>query len=104
MKHPLAIRVSLIADEIFDERLRQNYKFTDERDGIQRHNLLTWACVLAEESGEVVQAALQAVFDKQDLAHVREELVQTAAVAFAIIERIDDLDKSLFTPEGTYNG
>lgn len=93
-----------IADEVLQERYRQNVKFAGSTIGEQRHNVLTWACVLGEESGESQQAALDIVFGKTptDFTHLREELVQTAAVAFAMIERIDARDGALIAPEGTY--
>jgi len=88
-----------LMNEIHMERWRQNVKFTGTPYGIQKHNVLTWACILNEESGEVTQAALQTVFGGSNLNHFREELIQTIAVAMAIVERIDDEDSSLTQTE-----
>ena len=97
-----------IFEDISVERARQNLKFTGSGTGEQHHNALTWACVLAEETGEAVQAALDLIFKaKLDtsfeglgrMLHFRDELIQTAAVAVAIIERIDSTDMSLTEPE-----
>jgi hypothetical protein len=94
--------------EFSAERFRQNWKFTKSPIGVQHHNIMTWALILGEESGEAQQAALQTMFDTKDeaqarrLAEFREELVQVGAVCYAIIERIDAKDPSLLEPEGKY--
>lgn len=80
-------------DQIFDaiaaERRRQ-----DELWGPQRHDWPVWSAILTEETGEVAEAALRAHFGMDvDLDHLREELVQVAAVAVHIIERIDAGDR-----------
>jgi hypothetical protein len=104
-----ASALKITTEDVLPERERQNLRFTGHILGTQHHNALTWGCVLGEESGESQQAALDMIFDKNlqenieaRLAHFRNELVQTAAVAFAIIERIDALDGYLIQPEGSY--
>lgn len=89
------------------ERLRQNTKFSKTRYGHQSLNLHVWNTVLGEEVGEVSNALLELTFSNltdvpnpqahviAQIAHLRDELVQVAAVAFAIIERIDAKDRSL---------
>ena len=74
---------------VLAERGRQ-----DREWGEQNHDNFTFVAVLAEEVGEVAQAALQANFEndgpERDDTDVAEELVQTAAVAvnfFGAIER-----------------
>lgn len=108
-KAKMAAVVLRIAEDVLKERERQNLKFRGNILTSGHHNALTYACILGEESGESTQAALDLIFEKDpntnmaaNLAHLREELVQTAAVAFAFIERIDVLDAYLIHPEGAY--
>jgi NTP pyrophosphatase (non-canonical NTP hydrolase) len=69
------------------ERQRQNDKW-----GIQRHQWPTWMAILAEEVGEASEAALHTHFGGRKTIHdLREELVQTAAVAGQIVEHIDEV-------------
>lgn len=68
-----------VTDEVAEERERQ-----DEKWGEQNHPLDTWLTVLAEEVGELAQAIL-----KGRVGEARDEAVQCAAVAVAIIEFID---------------
>ena len=74
---------------VLAERDRQDREWGD-----RNHDNFTFVAVLAEEVGEVAQAALQANFEndgpERDDTDVAEELVQTAAVAvnfFGAIER-----------------
>lgn len=71
--------------DIDAERDRQESKF-----GRQIHSWPVWAAVLAEESGEVAEACLQAHWQAPGgLEHLREELVQVAAVAVQMLEKLD---------------
>jgi NTP pyrophosphatase (non-canonical NTP hydrolase) len=48
--------------------------------------------ILTEEVGESAEAALDAHFyPDRSLAHLREELIQVAAVAVAMVEHIDEM-------------
>lgn len=74
---------------VLDERGKQDAKW-----GEQNHNPMTWLAVLMEEVGEVSQEALKAYFGSPEntakhLALYREELVQVAAVAVAMVEALD---------------
>lgn len=72
-------------DEIFDEIDRALAKFpTWPRDPL--HAL----AVLGEEFGELTQAVLQRTYEpeKSDLAHVREEAIQTAAMAIRFVSAL----------------
>lgn len=62
--------------------------------GNQHHSMPVWSAILTEECGEVAEAALRVAFHGEDdhLAHLREELVQVAAVAVQMIEKIDNSD------------
>lgn len=63
-------------------------KVQDSRWGIQRHEWPFWAAILAEETGEVCREAISPFLELEQL---RAELVQTAAVAVAMIEHVDEL-------------
>lgn len=99
-----------ILQEVIAERLRQNRKFCkDSPIGVQHHNIFTWMSILAEEQGEAHQATLDWWFSMKrhiqapdQHSHLREELIQVAAVAFAIIERLDANDPALISEEGHY--
>jgi NTP pyrophosphatase (non-canonical NTP hydrolase) len=65
--------------DVLLERCQQDKKW-----GEQNHHIERWVCILLEEFGEVAKAILE-----NDPAKIREESVQTAAVALAIIECID---------------
>ena len=69
---------------VLDERKRQ-----DEKWGEQNHDPFLYLTVLGEEFGEVCKAALDARFKGGSFEHLREEAVQTAAVALAIVECLD---------------
>lgn len=70
-------------------------KKQDEKWGEQDHDPFTYLTILGEEFGETCQAALHLRFNENpDVAckladHLREEAVQTAAVALAIVECLD---------------
>lgn len=72
--------------DIIEERIRQDQKW-----GEQNHNPYTYLAILIEEVGEFSQAALQTQFGGKHggFDHLREEAVQTAAVALAIVECLD---------------
>lgn len=65
-----------IWEAIQAERRRQDEKF-----GVQDHSPEKWLAILVEEVGEVAQAILQGTVEDY-----REEVVQVAAVAVAILE------------------
>lgn len=50
---------------------------------------MLYLTVLTEEVGEIAKAILDIRFGKDTLAHLREEAVQTAAVALAFVECLD---------------
>ena len=85
------MRKERIWDAVDAERARQDAKW-----GEQNHDDFTWMAILAEEVGEVAKAALHHNGDEPGvtaseatLSHLREELVQVAAVAVAWLEAID---------------
>ena len=79
-----------VLHEVLDERERQ-----EARWGQQNHDLPRYFAILSEEVGEVAKAIVEHEFTSDDLRRglflleVRHELVQTAAVAVAMVERID---------------
>lgn len=77
--------------DVLAERKRQDAKW-----GEQNHDPFLYLTILGEEYGETCQAALNARFSDKDIAiysdkmrKLREEAVQTAAVALAIVECLD---------------
>lgn len=93
-------RASLYGVTSMDNRDQIYTDISSERDsqdakwGNQHHSMPVWSAILTEECGEVAEASLQVAFhgEKEHLAHLREELVQVAAVAVHIIEKIDSDD------------
>ena len=69
---------------VLAERFRQDAKW-----GEQNHDLCLYLTILGEEYGETCQAVLDAKWKGASMDKVREEAVQTAAVALAIVECID---------------
>jgi len=78
--------------DITCERDRQQKKW-----GVQTHSIAEWLMILGEEYGEACKAGGESYFRDDSLGELRKELTQTAAVALAIIEGIDD-------KEGTTKG
>ena len=70
--------------DVLLERLRQEKKW-----GEQNHDPFCYLTVLTEEVGEFSQAALQTYFGGPAAKGLREEAVQVAAVALAIVECLD---------------
>ena len=73
---------------IQEERVRQ-----DSMWGEQNHNPCEWLAILMEEVGEAAKIIVEQRFDyaniDDDYEDLRDELVQTAAVAIAMIECLD---------------
>lgn len=82
-RHPFAVRGRVLG-HIREERARQDEKWGGV-PGLDRRDDHTYAAVLTEEVGEACQAWL-----KREVAQLREELVQVAAVAVAWIEELDN--------------
>ncbi len=74
--------------EVARERTKQDAKW-----GEQNHNGYTYLAILMEEVGEAAKAALHDQFGGKEAGGLRTELVQTAAVAVAMIECLDRKDK-----------
>jgi len=70
--------------DVHQERIRQ-----DEKWGTQNHNLMTWLGILAEEFGEAAKEINEFHFREAWVEDIRAELIQTAAVAIAMVEYID---------------
>ena len=70
----------MVLGEVVDEQCRQEQKW-----GHQEHGALRWLAILTEEVGELAQAILlpdgHELATMEDVAKVRHELVQVAAVA-----------------------
>lgn len=73
--------------DVLGERVRQDAKW-----GEQNHDPFAWIAILVEEVGEFAQAALECGGLQRAgpaIGRMREEAVQVAAVALAIVECID---------------
>ncbi len=81
-----------ILNEIVEERKRQDVKW-----GEQNHSPIEWCAILGEEVGEVQKAALEEHFGfkgkKGDFKPYRQELIQVASVALAMLESIERNEK-----------
>lgn len=77
-----------ILKEVEEERKRQDSKW-----GVQNHHPMVWLSILGEEFGEVNRGAQEAYFDNYesygDWGNYREELIQVAAVAVAMVQSLD---------------
>lgn len=80
----IPVSLYLTLQEVKHERLRQ-----DEVWGEQNHDDFTYLAILGEEVGEACQAALHDRFGGEAAGTLREELIQVAAVAVAMVECID---------------
>lgn len=72
-------KAQVLAD-VNQERVRQDILW-----GVQDHDIDHWVVILGEEFGEVCRAA----FEKLPSARLREEIIQVAAVAVAMVESLD---------------
>jgi NTP pyrophosphatase (non-canonical NTP hydrolase) len=72
--------------EVGRERLRQ-----DEKWGEQNHDPFCYVAILTEEIGELAQAALHTRYggSQAGVRRMREEALQAAAVAVAMVECLD---------------
>jgi hypothetical protein len=101
---------------VLEERLRQN----DRWGNAEEHLSFEWLAVLTEEVGEVAKAMITVHFELpagrgiegieklariEGIAHLRQELVQTAAVALKMLERLDSYMIHDILPDGSsYQG
>ncbi len=74
------------------EEIKNERKDQDAIWGEQNHSPADWLMILGEEVGEVNKAALEAKFGNGTLRLYRDELIQVAAVAIAMIECFDRND------------
>ena len=73
-----------VLDEVAIERKRQ-----DTLWGEQNHSPALYLTILLEEVGEVATEIFNATTKASTLDYTREELIQVAAVAVAMVEAID---------------
>lgn len=84
-------RISWIIGEIVSERERQEAKW-----GEQNHDMADWYTILGEEFGELGKAIREYKLQKiVPSGRIREELVQVAAVAVAMLESFDRIPPAL---------
>lgn len=75
---------SRVLHEVLAERIRQDAKW-----GQQNHDMADYYTILGEEFGEVGKAICEHRLQNKHAAPIREELIQTAAVAVAMVEAFD---------------
>jgi hypothetical protein len=80
---------TILAD-VSRERDRQQQKW-----GVQTHSIAEWLMILGEEYGEACQAGNECYFRDDSLTKLRKELIQTMAVALAIIEGLEHHEKKV---------
>ena len=78
----------LFFHRVEEELARATLKYPDETETL---SLAEWYCVLAEEVGEVARPINKAGLDRQNISpaaleNMRYELVQVAAMAFAMYD------------------
>ena len=75
-----------VLSDVLKERMLQDKKW-----GEQNHDPFCYLAVLGEEYGEAVKSALQTKFGGPEagVEKLRNELIQTAAVAVAMVECLD---------------
>jgi NTP pyrophosphatase (non-canonical NTP hydrolase) len=80
-----------ISDEILDERLRQERLFKEGKHSktVQMCSNEERSVILGEEVGEVCKVLCEAIGAPLDKPHLREELIQVAAVCAAWVEALD---------------
>ena len=75
---------NLVLREVEFER-----KLQDKKWGEQNHPQMDWLGILAEEFGEAAKECNEFHFRQIRRIELREELIQVAAVAVAMIESLD---------------
>ena len=92
-----------VVREVYEERTRQETKW-----GEQNHEREVYFTILAEEFGEVAKEVVElhayngptgAVAYRDRMKNLRTELIQTAAVAVAMIECLERNNVWLYHPE-----
>lgn len=83
MKSKTEIQEKVILD-VLRERENQDRKW-----GVQNHKFSFWNTILVEEVGEVAKEILDFETGGHNLEELREEMVQTAAVAISMLECLD---------------
>ena len=82
---PALWRQQRVLADVITERQRQDIKWGPQQD----HTPLEWLSILGEEYGEACQATNKAYWGNRPWAAYRDELIQVAAVAVAMVENLD---------------
>lgn len=87
-----------VVRKVLFEREKQMDKW-----GHQRHDPTIWMSILTEEVGEAFQAINSTLFSgkETDPDNLKEELIQVAAVAIAIIEQLEEDEELPLRYEGS---
>ena len=73
------------------ERLKEERARQDAKWGFQRHDVPMWLAILGEEYGESCKGGLEYIFGNRDISSYEEEMEQTAAVAIAALEHLEEM-------------
>jgi len=84
MDNDTRVGMEVVLADVRKERRSQESKW-----GRQSHNVFVWLAILGEEIGEASEAALEHRLNRADGENVRDELIQVAAVAVAMVEALD---------------
>lgn len=81
-----------MSDNVYDD-VKKERDNQDSKWGQTNHHPLEWLCILGEGVGEANKAACEAHFSGYQRTgyweHYREELIQVAAVAVAMVQSFD---------------
>ena len=85
-----------IESAILDELIKAKKKYPDWPD-----DMVHQAAIVSEESGELIRAVLNHVYHDGSIEDVRNEAIQTAAMAIRFLENLNE-DNDAYTITMTY--
>jgi NTP pyrophosphatase (non-canonical NTP hydrolase) len=80
-------RTAQVLGDVYDHRVVQDAKW-----GEQNHDPAWYFAILMEEVGELAMAIVEFRWGDGTIAQMREEAIHSAAVAVAIVERLDRME------------
>lgn len=89
MDYTSAQKANLVDNGVLYDVLKERFR-QDARWGEQNHRQMIWLGILAEEFGEAAKEINELYFNRAwSVARLRNELIQVAAVAVAMVESLD---------------
>ena len=79
----MSVTMTSIIEEVMDELGRAELKYP-----VWPEDVIHQVAIMAEESGEAVRAALNHVYHGESVETLRDELVQTAAMALRALKNL----------------